>query len=1303
MKYRIFNRKPVLNVLLIFCLVMVFALNVHAGPNLKDNKIRAKYVPGEVLVKFRKGVNVKEAKGISHKHAMTVKKRFKKLSQRWNRTYLHLKSDFTTDEMIRKLKKDPKVESVSPNYIRQLYVTFPDDASFNSLWGLNNTGQYVNGTTGTFDADIDAPEAWDTSTGSKDVVVAVIDTGVDYSHEDLSANMWTNTAERNGAQGIDDDGNGYVDDIFGYDFASDNIGNDDLDPMDIDGHGTHVSGTIGAVGNNSIGVAGVNWDVKIMAIKTARPNGGFVIDSDVLDAIDYILTMKTEFDVDIAAINASWGGIGYNPLLKDAIKSAGDAGIAFIAAAGNSAIDNDLLPHYPSSYRLPNLISVAAIDQNNDIAYFSNYGAGEVSLGAPGSNIYSTYLGGGYTPVSSDIFFDDMESGDGNWIQGGVGDYWQISTESYHSTNHAWSDSVGRNYYNNTDSYLAVNHDIDLSGTRGQDIRIGFSAEIELETSWDFMFLEVSNDSGSTWKVLASFSENSPGWDTYAFYIPERYRTSQFRFRFRLLTDYVYGYDGVHIDDVGIGLGVGNSDNYTYLNGTSMAAPHVTGSVALMASRYPADNMYERINRILSGTQYLGSLDGKVATEGILNIAGSIDPDRVQHPYIINISESEGTVENKEFTLTGIEFGEIQGQVVFTNGTNEIQADIDSWSDTTITAKVPQNAYRFVKVIRSDNYSSNILTVSAWMMKQPPNTSRTDAAAVAYNNKIYLFGGDTNGPYESGGITDTCEIYDCATNTWSDMPSMPISGYGLAAAELDGEIYIAGNGVNFHAYNTLSDTWSVKADCPVYYSLPGLVSLNEKIYYAGGFFNGGRDVLFEYTPDTDTWTQKASMNTRRWGHGTVELNGKIYVFGGLSGYDNYSYTYLQSAEVYDPAADAWSNIANMPVRLHYVSVTTDGEKIYIAGGKHNSTRIFCNIFMIYDPASNTWQYEEKSIKNLIYPKFSAPLVYLPAFGFYSVTGYGNRDVHDELAFLLKKSVEDNDGEGLPDALEADGCTDPFDADTDDDGLSDGAEDVNRNGLLDSGETDPCNIDTDEDGIQDGTEQGVIVPVIDPDGEGPLLGTDTGIFIPDSDPLTMTDPLDNDSDNDNALDGVEDTNQNGRVDADETDPGNGTSVPPLIINLKKGLNIVAIHSQGMLNDWLPVFGNASEIEKIMFYDIHAGKFITLIPGSFFIDSPELLGNEGFVVYAKKEIQIGLMSKVCSSLNLHSGLNLVAMCPTDNYSAYDFLGNFGEENITSIQKYSTDTGMFESAWFDTEGQVTGVDFEINPGEGYFVYKR
>lgn len=270
------------------------------------------------------------------------------------------------------------VEYAEPDYLVWPCVE-PNDPAYaaNKLWGLRNLGGVSGYTLG---ADIDAPAAWAVSYDASSVVVAVTDTGIRHDHQDLAPNMWQNPVEIPG-NGSDDDSNGLIDDVFGYDAYD-----DDGDPMDFQGHGTHCAGTIGARGNDGLGMTGVAWNVQLMAGRFLGPFGGTT--SDGIKVIDYARQKGAHI------ISASWGGGGNSLALKKAISSCANAGIPFVAAAGNSGTNNDSIPHYPSSYDLPNIVAVAATNANDHLTGFSCYGRNSVDIAAPGWQIWSTYSGG---------------------------------------------------------------------------------------------------------------------------------------------------------------------------------------------------------------------------------------------------------------------------------------------------------------------------------------------------------------------------------------------------------------------------------------------------------------------------------------------------------------------------------------------------------------------------------------------------------------------------------------------------------------------------------------------------------------------------------------------------------------------------------------------------------------------------------------------------------------------------------------------------------------------------------------------
>ena len=365
------------NLLISLLLVLAFTQFGGNSGSTQSLKLAGDFAAGELLVKLRAHESNPREK-LSRVGLETIGS-FAQTG--WQ--HVRLPPGMTVEEGIAHYRNFSGIDKVQPNFIYRTQA-ISNDPRLNELYGLTK---------------IQAPAAWDTSTGSPNVVVAVIDSGVDYNHEDLSANMWRNSGETGidagghdrTTNGIDDDGNGYVDDIFGVDTI-----NHDSNPMDDDGHGTHVSGTIGGIGNNGTGVVGVNWNVRIMAIKSHGANGNGT-SASVVEAFQYAAMMRRR-GVNVRVTNSSWGGApeapNFDQALKDAIDAAGNTGILNICAAGNNSNrDNDAHPFYPASYDSASIISVAASDQNDERAGFSSHGPTSVDLAAPGVSILSTFPG----------------------------------------------------------------------------------------------------------------------------------------------------------------------------------------------------------------------------------------------------------------------------------------------------------------------------------------------------------------------------------------------------------------------------------------------------------------------------------------------------------------------------------------------------------------------------------------------------------------------------------------------------------------------------------------------------------------------------------------------------------------------------------------------------------------------------------------------------------------------------------------------------------------------------------------------
>ncbi len=370
----LFTKKRVLSVIGFVCLTMT---------NLVQAKTTNDFVPGEYVVRLKPNMVMTNNVSMASMLGSYVKTTIPSL----NIVVVKRPVFETIDSAVKTLGANSFVEIVEPNYIYHMNKE-SNDPDFSKLWGLKNVGQKdPKGQVGVAGVDIDAVKAWDITTGSDKMVVAVIDTGIDYNHPDLKENLWTNEAEANGQAGVDDDGNGVVDDIHGY-----NAITGKGDSQDDQGHGSHCAGTIGGRGDNGVGVVGVNWNVKLMGVKFLDANGSGTLDN-ALKAIDYATKMGAK------VMSNSWGGGRFSQTLMDAVKRSNEAGALFVAAAGNDGSNNDGTPTYPASFDVPNVLTVAAVDNRGGMASFSNYGKKTVHVGAPGVNIYSS-TGGSYESMS---------------------------------------------------------------------------------------------------------------------------------------------------------------------------------------------------------------------------------------------------------------------------------------------------------------------------------------------------------------------------------------------------------------------------------------------------------------------------------------------------------------------------------------------------------------------------------------------------------------------------------------------------------------------------------------------------------------------------------------------------------------------------------------------------------------------------------------------------------------------------------------------------------------------------------------
>ncbi|MDY6855356.1 MAG: S8 family serine peptidase [Thermodesulfobacteriota bacterium] len=608
--------KRIIRSLILFFLLFFFISSVDgatAKKNISPNKSRLGYVPHELLIKYRTHRSRQAIRTAQSQQGIRTIQRLKSID-----VYrVKLSSDVSVIEAAELYKNDPDVEYAEPNYLRCAQSRIPGDTHFEKLWALNNTGQDVNGITGTSGADIDAPEAWDITIGSDDTIIAVIDSGVDYNHPDLLDNIWLNEAEaQEPDNSIDDDGNGYIDDIRGWDFYD-----DDNDPIDASNHGTSIAGTIAAKGDNNLGITGVCWTARIMVLKAGNSFGELPT-SKIIQAIDYAIENGARI------INASFAGQNYSEFEKAAISKANEAGVLFITGAGNDGTDNDEFPRYPANYELPNIITVASTDSNDELSTFSNFGFDSVDLGAPGENIYSTQ------PTIQAIWGDNFD--DGNISEWSIKGTWGLSDSIFFSNSYSLTDSPMGFYLNDNESW-ALAPVFDFSSFQG--IRLVFILRGISELNFDLLYIQSSTD-GINWvnhdimiedMVFESISgEYLEDW-VFAFAdLGNRDRESTVYIRFYFITDSTERRNGWHIDDVAVFASSTSYEGteYSYLSGTSAAVPHVTGLAGLILSQKPNLTVKEVKDIILESSDTNGSLMNKTLTGGRINTLNALTKRR---------------------------------------------------------------------------------------------------------------------------------------------------------------------------------------------------------------------------------------------------------------------------------------------------------------------------------------------------------------------------------------------------------------------------------------------------------------------------------------------------------------------------------------------------------------------------------------------------------------------------------------------------------------------------------------------------
>lgn len=775
----------------------------------------------EVLVKFKEDkINLDSTFSLSSK--------LRQLIFQWTNGYevaetikngniivLKVEEGQDINEVIDTLKQDGNVEYAEVNYRRKETSLNIDDTYKTNLWGLDNTGQTLtlsSGATaiGSSDADIDMDLAWNLSVGETEIIVAVIDTGVAYNHPDLTDMMW------DGTNCVDQNGDPLGNCLHGYDF-----GDGDKDPLPTtSSHGTHVAGTIAAERNNTTGVAGVGPKIKIMAIKCD------LTVSCLIDSINFAIQNGAK------VINASYGGPTYSSPEYTVINSFRNAGGIFVAAAGNDTSDNDTTAVYPANYDLDNIISVAATDQNDELASFSNYGATTVDIGAPGENIYSTIDES--EVISYD--FDNLDSGSmpSTWTVSG-GTTWTTGNVGSGTTNIViWTDKDTP--YNEGVNSLVTASTLDLSMVNNAKFQFYAYCDTEYtdpSLGGDYMSLEVSSD-GSSYTELSRWNEyslaadggvvNGGGYLNYFddLSLDSQYFTSNFKYRLRWVTDsdgsYGTGY-GCFIDQFEIITYTDGSDElYGFKNGTSMAAPHVAGLAGYLWSISPGASATTIITNIIDNGDTLADLASVTVSGRRINAYKSVLALGVTDfsgPTVTGLSNDSTPKKSKTFTWSSDNPSTDQYRFSIDQSVSGVPSGTYGTEVTTTYSSGSGTFYIHVQARSQTEVEGEVATASFVLDNNGPVVSlgdnSTNIFALDFGETIYSNVGETLGSDLASRFGGSSQIgisqvsYDGSETITVGVSGIPLAGSfvnllsGTDNAFYD---YLGNIGSTFRVYST---------------------------------------------------------------------------------------------------------------------------------------------------------------------------------------------------------------------------------------------------------------------------------------------------------------------------------------------------------------------------------------------------------------------------------------------------------------------------------------------------------------------
>ncbi len=909
---------------------------------------------------------------------------------------------------LRTLPEFSDIEYIQPDYAISMVS---NDSYYNQQWGIDS--QFYQGsesielpgdektttTSPQYSFDANVVPAWDESLG-QGVCVAVIDSGIDITHEDLHSNIWVNAMELPG-NGIDDDDNGYIDDIWGWNFS----GNDNLihDPQNMsdEWHGTHIAGIIAAQKDNGIGIAGVAPEAQIMSLKAFK--NGTAYTSDIINAIQYASQMGATI------VNCSWGSSQYNQALFEVIQSHPE--ILFIAAAGNNGQDLSSYPVYPASYQLDNVITVASFNQSAAFSAFSNYNADVVDIAAPGEEIISTLPDNDYGPSGGTSMAAAFVSAEAALVS--------AANEELSSL------QIKTNIINGCDRLSS------LIGKVNNHSKINcYNAVTAIDSSNSPITQVAANNSGSTGSDFPHDSEyhlySIPQWQSVANMSAGRANVIAVQCKGKIYAMGGYVKGGV----------TGKMEMYdpaadTWTTKASLPIPRASFAATVLDNKIyvlggaddngtdlnsmyvynPDTNVWTARANLPQAVRGLGAcnLNGKIYALGGVYYDTRWENDQ----YISTVSEYDPTTNTWTYkasmsTARTVHVGAVNGKIYAIGGgdgdrnlnlVEEYDPIANVWHTRASMPTTSNNLYMSSSGAIIYGIHGSIGVVEAydpykdeWSTLTPVNAYGNMGAVVA-GGKLYGIGGRST---SSSTVYSWVRTLDIEPGAWNPRPYMPSKRISFGASTLNNFTYVIGGYNNgfldtVEQYNSNNGVWVGRTNMPTARAALGVAEINGKFYAIGGY-NGSQylNTVEEYEHQADTWATKSSMPTARGDAGIVSCNGKVYAIGGYNG------TYLSTVEEYDPVTDTWTAKASMPTPRCRMAVTVNANKIYVLGGFYNG---WLDTVEEFDPANNTWTVRE----NMLAPRdqFGAVTVNGTIF---AIGGYSDGQYYGD---VMAYNVQDN--------------------------------------------------------------------------------------------------------------------------------------------------------------------------------------------------------------------------------------------------------------------------------------------------------